>query len=123
MFANLQAKFFRGFADPARLRVLKTLRNGPRCVSELVEASGLSQPNLSMHLACLRDCGLVRARRNGRFVYYELADPQVIRLLQAAERVLHRVGKRIQACPSYELPKKLNGKRTKKKAELRVRSH
>lgn len=102
MKVDLKPKLFRGFADPSRLKVLEGLMDGARCVSDLVKSTGLTQSNLSMHLACLRDCGLVHPRRNGRFVYYELADPGVVQLLQAAERVLARVSKRIEACPRYE---------------------
>lgn len=96
-----KSKLFRGFADPARLAVLETLCRGPRCVSELVESTGLLQPNLSMHLACLRECGLVAARRRGRFIYYELADLSVAEILRASDRLLKRVGSRIAACPRY----------------------
>ncbi len=56
---DLQAKLFRGFADPSRLSVLVALREGPLTVGEIVEATGLSQSNASNHLGCLRDCGLV----------------------------------------------------------------
>jgi DNA-binding transcriptional ArsR family regulator len=47
---DLQAKLFRGFADPSRLSVLVALRNGPLTVGEIVEATGLSQSNASNHL-------------------------------------------------------------------------
>lgn len=122
MKQNLKVKLFRGFADPSRLTVLEALRDGQRCVTDLVEATRLSQPNLSMHLACLRDCGLVRARRNGRFVYYELADQAVVRLLQTAERVVRRVAKQIEACPRYDGPRKTHGKSKRANSELPVRS-
>lgn len=107
-----RAKLFRGFADTSRFKVLEALRNGPRCVSELMKATGLSQSNLSMHLACLRDCGLVRSRRNGRFVHYELADPSVRHLLNAADQVMKRVVRQIEACPRYEDKVRNHGKRT-----------
>lgn len=112
MTYDLKAKLFRGFADPARLAILETLRQGPRCVSDLVEATGLLQPNLSMHLACLKECGLVRANRNGRFVVYELADHSAVQLLATAERLLSRVAARIEACPRYGRPKNKNNRRT-----------
>ena len=121
MSARLKAKFFRGLADPSRLKVLETLQGRPHCVSELLEITRLSQPNLSMHLACLRKCGLVDARRSGRFVYYELSDQAVPRLLNIAGQVLGRVGKRIEVCPRYEVGKKENDTRTRTKSKLRVR--
>lgn len=55
----LKAKLFRGFADPSRLAVLEALKDGARCVSEVVGITGLSQPNVSAHLSCLEDCGLL----------------------------------------------------------------
>ncbi len=104
-----KAKLFRGLADPARLRVLEMLRGGPHCVTDLLKVTGLLQPNLSMHLACLRDCGLVRARRKGRFVHYELADPAITSLLSSGEAVLKRIAAQIEACPRYQV----NGRRRK----------
>ena len=101
-----KAKLFRGLGDPARLLVLETLRSGPRCVTDLLETTTLLQPNLSMHLACLRECGLVRAQRSGRFVYYELADQAVAKLLTSGEQVLARVAAQIEACPRYEVNRK-----------------
>lgn len=98
-----KAKFFRGLGDPVRLQVLEKLHKGPRTVSDLLAATKLLQPNLSMHLACLRKCGLVHAHRNGRFVYYELADENVAKLLTFSEEVLRRIAIQIEACPRYEL--------------------
>lgn len=116
----LKAKLFRGFADPSRLTVLERLCDGPRCVGELVKVTGLSQPNLSMHLACLRDCGLVRGQRNGRFVHYELADPAVARLLHTADRVLNRVARQVAACPRYEVTGNRDGQKPKKRQHARL---
>ena len=98
---TLRAKLFRGFADPSRLAILEALRGGEKTVSELVTATGLSQPNASAHLSCLKECGLVTARQAGRFVYYTLADPQVEELLQSVEGILSRVAGRIYECTRY----------------------
>ena len=100
---ELRAKLFRGFADASRLAILETLRAGERCVSDLVAATGLSQSNVSGHLACLKDCGLVVSRQEGRFIYYRMADPQVDAVLSAADVVLVRHADRIAACVNYTL--------------------
>lgn len=121
MRMELKAKLFRGLGDPSRLAVLEALRPGARCVSDLMQVTRLSQPNLSMHLACLRACGLVRARRNGRFVYYELTDPTVVQWLRQAEQVLRSVARRIEACRRYESPTNPNGKLSRAKRQLRLR--
>lgn len=97
----LKAKLFRGFADPSRLAVLEALRDGPRCVSEVVQLTGLSQPNASAHLACLEDCGLVRKERRGRFVYYRIAHKNVMVLLEQAEEILAEVGSFVYRCTRY----------------------
>lgn len=98
---DLTARLFRGFADPSRLALLAQLRTQERCVSELVVGTGLTQSNVSSHLACLRDCGLVASRQEGRFVYYRLADPGVEALLATAEGVLARHAGEIAACVNY----------------------
>ncbi len=102
----LKAKLFRGLADPSRLAVLEALRDGRRCVTELVRRTGLSQPNVSAHLACLQDCGLVRGVREGRFVFYEIAHKEAVVILEQAEAILGRVGDHVYACTRYELPRR-----------------
>lgn len=98
---TLRAKLFRGLADPSRLAVLEALRDGPLPVGGVVTRTGLSQPNVSMHLACLAECGLVRWQRRGKFVDYEIADKRVVRLLDQAEDLLLGVGSLIECCPRY----------------------
>jgi DNA-binding transcriptional ArsR family regulator len=98
----IKAKLFRGLADPSRLAVLETLRDGPRFVSEVVAATGLSQPNASAHLACLEECGLVSRERRGKFVYYGIADKRVVKMLEEAEAILGEVGAHVFRCTRYE---------------------
>jgi DNA-binding transcriptional ArsR family regulator len=95
----LTAKLFRGFADPSRLSILEALRDGPRTVGEAVEITGLSQPNVSNHLACLLDCGLVTREQRGRFAYYSLADERVDTLLAMADALLAGVAAGVGSCP------------------------
>ncbi|MEW6240176.1 MAG: metalloregulator ArsR/SmtB family transcription factor [Chloroflexota bacterium] len=94
----LQAKLFRGFADPSRLSIMETLRDGEMTVSEIVEATGHSQSNISNHLACLRDCGLVTAEQDGRYVRYRLSDPRVEELLALADELLADVARGVYEC-------------------------
>lgn len=98
----LKARFFRGLADPSRLAILEALRVGERTVSEVVAETGLSQPNASAHLACLKDCGLVTSRQAGRFVHYRLADPRIEKVLRSSEGILAAVAARVYACTRYE---------------------
>jgi DNA-binding transcriptional ArsR family regulator len=102
---DLQAKLFRGFADPSRLALLEALRAGERTVGGLVQATGLSQSNVSNHLGCLRDCGLVASRQQGRFVYYTLSDPRVGHLLVIADELLNEVARGVYECVRYNSSK------------------
>lgn len=76
----LVAERFKVLAEPARLRVLDALRHGPRHVTALVDATGLQQANLSRHLQQLYLHGFVVRSRQGTFVHYAIADPQVFAL-------------------------------------------
>ena len=66
---SLKAKFFRGLGDSTRLSILEILREGEKITSEIVKRTGQSQSNISNHLACLLDCGLVTNRRVGKILY------------------------------------------------------
>ena len=105
----LKAKLFRGFADPSRLSILEALRQEARSVSQIVEMTGLSQPNASNHLACLLDCGLVEREQRGRFVFYQLADWRIGDLLATGDQILTDVAKGVYVCPRYEAPEESDG--------------
>lgn len=96
--AELLAKFFRGLSDSSRHLILSRLRSGPASVSELVEETGLSQPNVSNHLCCLKDCGLVSSQADGRRVIYALADKRIESLLRVAEQLLADTAKGVFEC-------------------------
>ena len=98
----IKAKLFRGLADGSRLSILEALREGPRNVSEIVEETGLLQSNASLHLNCLWCCGMVDREVKGRRTYYRLGSPKVLRVLQAAERLLEDVYDRIAECGQYK---------------------
>jgi DNA-binding transcriptional ArsR family regulator len=88
--ATLQAEVLRTLAHPRRLEILHELSTGPREVNRLAAALGLSQPNVSQHLAVLRAAGVVEAERDGREVRYRLADPDVMVACGVMRRVLER---------------------------------
>jgi DNA-binding transcriptional ArsR family regulator len=99
--SSLKAKFFNGLADGSRLAILEALRHGPHSVTELVTCTGLTQSNVSNHLACLRDCGLVTKEPRGRFAYYHLADVRIDALLQLAADVLGDTARGVESCADY----------------------
>lgn len=100
----LRAKLFRGFADPSRLAILESLREGEQTVGQIVTATSLGQPNASNHLACLLDCGLVRREQRGKHAIYALADERVAALLALADEVIADVAEGLYACTHYGRP-------------------
>ena len=86
---EIESKFFHGLSDLTRLRIVELLLDeGEMNVSEIVAALGQSQGRISNHLACLRWCGYVDSRREGKFVYYRVSDDRVRQLLEVARAVI-----------------------------------
>jgi DNA-binding transcriptional ArsR family regulator len=104
MKVQLAAKLFRGFGDPTRLSILEELAEaGELRVKDLVDRLGGSQSNISGHVACLKDCGLVDARPEGRQIFYRISAPEVVAVLRSAEELLALSGQKIELCPNYRL--------------------
>lgn len=96
------ASLFHGLADPARLAILRHLAAGEHRVMDLTAHLGLAQSTVSAHLACLRDCGLVTSRPQGRASMFSLTtQPHLMELLGAAERLLAETGDAVDLCPTY----------------------
>jgi len=105
--SDLVAKYFRGLGDPIRLRILELLRGeGELSVGELVRRLGLPQPQVSNHLACLRWCGFIEARREGRTVYNRIADERVEAMLELAASLLADNAEHVAACCRIEEPQR-----------------
>ncbi len=92
---------FRSLGDETRLRIVARLAVGEARVVDLTGELGLAQSTVSKHLACLRDCGLVDYRVQGRQSFYALTRPELMDLLAAAEGVLAATGEAVALCPAY----------------------
>jgi ArsR family transcriptional regulator len=86
----IQTSMLRALASPHRLRIIHLLGDRPREVRELARELGLGQAPVSQHLAALRGVGLVEATRDGRFVRYGLADPEVLAACDTMRAVIVR---------------------------------
>lgn len=87
------AWLFHAFADPSRLLILRHLALGEHRVVDLTGHLGLAQSTVSKHLACLRDCGLVESRAEGRASVFSLVHPEAtLVVLESAERLLALTG-------------------------------
>ena len=92
---------FHSLSDSTRLAIVRRLADGEARVADLVTQLGLAQSTVSKHVACLRGCGLVDGRPEGRQVFYSLTRPELMELLASAEVVLAATGHAVALCPTY----------------------
>ena len=92
---------FHGLADRKRLAIVRQLAGGELRVVDLTRSLGLAQGTVSGHLACLRDCGLIVGRPEGRQMFYSLAHPELMDVLGSAEQLLALTGEAVELCPNY----------------------
>ena len=85
----------------SRLSILEVLRQGRKTVTEAARGAGLSQPNASMHLNCLWECGLVEREVGRRNTFYWIGSRDVVRLLEMGAKVLGSIKDRIATCDRF----------------------
>ncbi len=83
-----QAKFVSVLLEPQRIKILRLLRGGERCVCEIERSLGIPQNLVSHHLRILREAGLVAARKEGQFVHYSRVEERIHELMLALEELL-----------------------------------
>jgi ArsR family transcriptional regulator len=98
----LQSDVLKVLASPKRLEIIHLLAEGPREVTRLASELGMSQPNVSQHLAVMRAAGVVERERDGREVCYRLADPDIIVACDLMRSVLARRLARLAGLSSAE---------------------
>lgn len=92
---------FHSLSDATRLAIVQRLAAEEARVADLITELGLAQSTVSAHVACLRDCGLVVGRPQGRQVFYSLARPELMDLLASAEILLAATDNAVALCPHY----------------------
>ena len=85
---ELQAEISKTLANPIRLAVLHSLKNGENTVNELAETVGVSQSNLSQHLAIMRQRGIVKTRKQGVTIFYSVSNPKINQACDMVREVL-----------------------------------
>lgn len=99
---RVAACLFHGFSDPSRLLILRHLSLGEHRVVDLTAHLRLAQSTVSKHLACLKDCGLVTSRPQGRASVFSLTHPDALTsLFAAAEQLLDLTGDAVALCGTY----------------------
>jgi ArsR family transcriptional regulator len=91
------ARLFHALSDPTRLRLLRSLRRGERCVCELMDATDAGQSRVSFHLKVLREAGLLLDRRDGRWVHYRI-NPDALTDIEETAKSLAPTGEQGPEC-------------------------
>ncbi|GGK09037.1 transcriptional regulator [Lentibacillus kapialis] len=101
MDMDMKVKFLHGFAHKIRLQILECIKNEEKTVSQIVDAIEGNQSNISQHLACLKGCGIIAGRQEGKYVYYGLRNNQVRDLLTMFDVVLEDVESDVATCENH----------------------
>jgi DNA-binding transcriptional ArsR family regulator len=96
--SDIKAKFIRGFSEKTRLQILEKIKEQEKTVSQIVDEIGGNQSNISQHLACLKGCGIIIGRQEGKYVYYSLSNPQIKEMLTMFDSVLALVQDGVATC-------------------------
>src|SRR3989344_7647425 len=92
---KIHAELCKVFSNPTRLEILNLLKNKELSVTEMIKKTKLSQANISQHLSIMKAKGIVASRRNGKNIYYKLANPKIIKAFDIIREVLsERLAKR-----------------------------
>lgn len=93
---RFKAKVFNALSDPVRLEILEFLRDGEKCVCEIVPHVGIIQPLVSRHLKILKECGLVKHRKEGNRRLYSVTDPVIFKIIDSVTvNLMDTLSKRI----------------------------
>jgi len=95
---DTKVQFLHGFSHRTRIQILDLLRTGEKTVSEIMQSVSGSQSSISQHLACLRGCGLVNGRQEGKFMFYSLGNENIHKLLNMFDEVLTDVASDVISC-------------------------
>ncbi len=98
---DTKVKLIHGFSHKIRLQILESIMNEEKTVSQIVDDVEGSQSSISQHLACLRGCGLILSRQEGKYVYYRIRNDQVHNILTIFDDLLTEVQTEVETCEHY----------------------
>lgn len=98
---DLKAEFIHGFSHKTRIQILEFIIDNEKTVSEIMQQVEGSQSSISQHLACLKGCGLITGRQEGKFIYYSLRNKQVRSLVKMFDDVFTDVQNDVKTCEHH----------------------
>src|SRR5690625_5912107 len=98
---DTKMKFLHGFSHKTRVQILESIKEEEKTVSQIVDDLNGSQSNISQHLACLKGCGLIIGRQDGKYTYYSLRNQQIKELLNMFDVVFEQVESDVACCDRH----------------------
>jgi len=98
---DTKMKFLHGFSHKTRVQILECIKENEKTVSQIVDDLKGNQSNISQHLACLKGCGLIVGRQEGKYVYYRVRNQLVRNLLTMFDEVLEDVQNNVASCENH----------------------
>lgn len=107
---ELKIKFLHGLSNKTRIQILECIKEKEKTVSQIVDEVKASQSNISQHLTCLKECGLIVSRQKGKYVFYRLKSSLIKDLLTSIDIVLQDIQNNIVSCEyHFDDGGKMNG--------------
>ncbi|MGP4108920.1 ArsR/SmtB family transcription factor [Virgibacillus sp. L01] len=98
---DTKMKFLHGFSHKTRIQILESIKEEEKTVSQIVDVLDGNQSNISQHLACLKGCGLIVGRQDGKYVFYRVRNQLVRDLLTMFDVVLEDVQNDVTYCENH----------------------
>ena len=78
---------FKALSDPTRLRILECVKNGEKCICEIIPYTGKSQPNVSQHLKILKNAGLIDDRKDGTRIMIKASNNEIYKTIEQVKKM------------------------------------
>jgi DNA-binding transcriptional ArsR family regulator len=98
---DMKVKLIHGFSNKTRIQILECLKNEEKTVSQIVDEIKGNQSNISQHLACLKGCGIIVGRNEGKYCFYSLRNQHIRDLLDMFDVVLYDVQNDVACCENH----------------------
>jgi ArsR family transcriptional regulator len=82
-----EVEVFKALADPTRLKILKCIENGEKCICEIIPFTGKSQPNVSQHLKVMKHAGIVKERKDGTRIMIKVSDNKIYKIIDQVKKL------------------------------------
>ncbi|MCU0851053.1 MAG: metalloregulator ArsR/SmtB family transcription factor [Candidatus Thermoplasmatota archaeon] len=82
-----EIEVFKALADPTRLKILECIKEGEKCICEIIPYTKKSQPNVSQHLKILRTAGLIEERKEGTYLFVKVSTKQIYNVIESVKNL------------------------------------